>query len=64
MFFSYRQIEGLLLYNMTHMKEKNSTIGDGHPNSKFANELGALHKYENKFLTYIKNTFKNVSNDR
>ncbi len=23
-----------------------STIGDGHPDSKFANELGALHKYE------------------
>ena len=33
------------------MKETNSTIGDGHPDSKFANELGALHKYD-------------VSNDR
>ncbi len=31
------------------MKEKNSTIGDGHQDSKFANELGALHKYENKY---------------
>ncbi len=28
------------------MWEKKSTIGDGHPDSKFANELGALHKYE------------------
>ncbi len=28
------------------MKGKKSTIGDGHPDSKFANELGALHKYK------------------
>ncbi len=38
------------------MKEK-STIGDGHPDSEFANELGALHKYENseqfRFLTAL-----------
>ncbi len=37
------------------MKEKNSTIGDGHPDSKCANELGALHKYEIAY--FIKNTF-------
>ncbi len=30
--------------NSFHMKEK-STIGDGHPDSKFTNEMGSLHKY-------------------
>ncbi len=47
------------------MKEK-STIGDGHPDSKFATELGALHKYEISYIyikKYIKK-YKNVSNDR
>ncbi len=47
-----------------HVKEK-STIGDGHADSKFANELGALHKYE---ISYIYNKYipkyKNVNNDR
>ncbi len=32
---------------------------DRHPDSKFANELGALHKYEISYI-YIKNTFKNI----
>ena len=40
------------------MKEK-STICDGHPDSKFANDLGFLHKYE---ISYIKNIFKTIKN--
>ncbi len=33
------------------MKEKKvQQVGDGHPDSKFANELGPLHKYE---ISYI-----------
>ncbi len=27
---------------LSYERKKNSTIGDGHPDSKFANELGAL----------------------
>ena len=37
------------------MIEIKSTIGDGHPDSKFAYELGALHKYEYSYASiYIK----------
>ncbi len=41
------------------MKGKKSTIGDGHPDSKFANELGALHKYE---ICYIYINIKYIQN--
>ena len=34
------------------------TKGDGHPDSKFANELDALHKYKISYLK--KNTLKNI----
>ena len=48
---------------MLSCERKKSTIGDGHPNSKFANELDALHKYEIYIKKYIQK-FKNVSNYR
>ena len=47
----------MLLYEKK--KRKNSTIGDGHPDSKFANVLGALHEYEICYK-YKKNTFENI----
>ncbi len=31
-----------------------SAIGDGHPNGKFTNDLGALHKYEILYTLDIK----------
>ncbi len=33
---------------MLSYKEKKSTIADGHPDSKSANELSALHKSANE----------------
>ncbi len=43
---------------LSYDREKNSTMCDGHPDSKFANELGALHKYEISYIYKKKNTLK------
>ncbi len=52
---------------MLSHETKKSKIGDGHPDSKFANELDALHKYEISDIyikKYIKKYRRNVCNDR
>ncbi len=41
-------------------KEKKSTVGDGHPDSNFANELDVLYKNIKIALCLKKNTFKTI----
>ncbi len=43
---------------MKEKKKSTGTIGNGHPDSKFANELGALHEYEISYK-YIKKIHSN-----
>ena len=48
------------MINMLWYERKKSTIGDGHPDIKFANELGALHKYKISYILVYKKVHSKI----